>query len=161
MDLSYYQNKAKEQYSPNKTLARKLKRTKPKNLDTTVAQFHEDVFEEINCLECANCCKSISPIITDNDIQRIAKHLKTKPGSFVEQYLIIDKDGDYVFNTQPCPFLGEDHYCSIYHSRPKACAEYPHTDRKRFHQILDLSVKNTLVCPAVTEVFEKLNKFYH
>jgi len=160
MDLRPYQNKAKEQFSNNKNLARKLKRKKPKDLDTKVGQFHEEVFENIHCLDCANCCKSISPIITDNDIQRIAKSLKIKPGDFVDQYLKLDQEDDYVFNSQPCPFLGFDNYCSIYDSRPKACAEYPHTNRKRFHQILDLSVKNTLVCPAVTEVFEKLKKAY-
>lgn len=160
MDIQQYQNKAKEQYSNHKNLVKQLKRKKPKNLDARVAQFHEEVFETIDCLDCANCCKSISPIISDNDIRRIAKSLKIKPGDFVDQYLELDQENDYVFKSQPCPFLGNDNYCSIYDSRPKACAEYPHTDRKRFHQILDLSLKNTIICPAVTEVFDKLQKTY-
>lgn len=160
MDLAHYQNKAKDQLTLNKSISKKLKKKVPKDLDLVVTSFHYEVFEEIDCLDCANCCKSISPIITDNDIQRIAKHLRIKPGEFVKQYLDLDKEGDYVFKEQPCPFLGNDNYCSIYNSRPKACAEYPHTDRKRFHQILDLSLKNTSICPAVTEVFEKLREKY-
>lgn len=160
MDLSYYQNKAKDQLSLNKSISKKLKKKVPKDLDYITTSYHHEVFEIIDCLDCANCCKSISPIITDTDIQRIAKFLKIKPGEFVKQYLELDKDGDYVYNIQPCPFLGEDNYCSIYNSRPKACADYPHTNRKRFYQVLDLSIKNTLVCPAVTEVFEKLRENY-
>ena len=160
MDLTYYKNKARDQLSANKSFSQKLKKKKPKDLDTIVSQFHLDAFEKIDCLECANCCKSISPIITDNDIKKIARYLKTKPGDFADFYLYLDQDGDYVFKDQPCPFLGEDHYCTIYSHRPKACAEYPHTDRKRFYQILDISVKNTLICPAVTEIFENLRKEY-
>jgi Fe-S-cluster containining protein len=160
MNLSIYKNKAKDQMPLNKSLAQKLKKKKPKDLDFNTSQFHDEVFEKIDCLACANCCKTISPIISDNDIKRIAKHLKTKPSDFVELYLNLDQEGDYVFKKQPCPFLGSDNYCSIYPFRPKACAEYPHTDRRRFFQILDLSVRNTLVCPAVTEVFENLRKVY-
>lgn len=158
MDLSHYRNKAKDQYPKNKVLTKKLKRNKPKALDIVVGQLHVEVFQEINCLDCANCCKSISPIVSDNDIQRIAKYLRIKPSLFVDEYLKLDSDGDFVFKAQPCPFLGEDHYCSIYSARPKACAEYPHTDRRKFYQILDLSLKNTSICPAVTDVFERLQK---
>jgi hypothetical protein len=161
MDLTFHKKKASELFHKNKKLAQKLKKKKPKNLDTLVTSFHEDAFQHIDCLSCANCCKSISPIVRDKDIQRIAKHLKIKPGDFVASYLHLDQEGDYVFKVQPCPFLGEDHYCSIYTVRPKACAEYPHTDRPRFFQILDLSLKNTLICPAVEEVFENLRKEFN
>jgi hypothetical protein len=70
----------------------------------------------------------------------------------------LDEEYDYVFRQQPCPFLGADNYCSIYDVRPKACREYPHTDRDKFHQLLNLSVKNTVICPAVLEVFEGLEE---
>ena len=46
----------------------------------------------------------------------------------------------------------------VYESRPKACREYPHTDRPRFYQILDLTLKNAEVCPAVFELIERLKK---
>jgi len=160
MDLKLYHSKAKEKYKVHKKLIQTLKKKKPKDLDIIARQLHEEAFEIIDCLECANCCKSISPIVRDKDIQRIGKYLKQKPSTFVTQHLLLDSDNDYVFRTQPCPFLGNDNYCSIYTARPKACAEYPHTDRKKFHQILALSLKNTLVCPAVYEVFIGLQKHY-
>jgi len=136
----------------------KLKKKKPKNLDDIVHQLHHEVFEEINCLDCANCCKSISPTLYEKDIERLAKLLKIKPSQLVDEYLQIDEEKDYVFRKQPCPFLLPDNYCVVYESRPRACREYPHTDRKRFYQILDLTLKNTEVCPAVFDVVEKLKE---
>ena len=136
----------------------KLKRKKPKNLDDIVHQLHHEVFEEIDCLDCANCCKSISPTLYEKDIERLAKHLKMKPSQLVDEYLKIDEDKDYVFRKQPCPFLLPDNFCIVYESRPKACREYPHTDRKRFYQILDLTLKNTEVCPAAFDVVEKMKE---
>ncbi|MCD8261039.1 MAG: YkgJ family cysteine cluster protein [Bacteroides sp.] len=76
----------------------------------------------------------------------------------VETYLRIDEDNDYVFKSMPCPFLGTDNYCCIYEDRPKACREYPHTDRKKFYQLYSLSIKNSTTCPAVLEILERLRK---
>lgn len=138
----------------NKKIANKLKRTKPKKLDSIVHGLHDEVFEEIDCLSCANCCKTTSPAIHDRDVDRLAKHLKVKPSKLIKDYLELDNDGDYVFRLAPCPFLGTDNYCSVYEARPLACREYPHTNRKRFYQVLDLSVKNTEICPAVVKIFD-------
>jgi Fe-S-cluster containining protein len=92
----------------------------------------------------------------ESDIRRMAVKMKMKPAVFFETYLIIDDEGEYVFKQVPCPFLRSDNYCSIYENRPKACREYPHTNRKRFYQILDLAVRNSKVCPAVNNIFENL-----
>ncbi len=150
------QNKAKE----NKAFTTRLRKKKPKTLDDSVIDAHHDAFEKIDCLECANCCKSISPIIIDRDIDRIAKHLKMKRSELIDQYFEIDEDEDYVFRETPCPFLMPDNYCMIYEVRPRACREYPHTDRKRFYQILNLTYRNSFVCPAVYEVLETLKSEY-
>ncbi len=127
-------------------------------LDDVVHQLHDEVFCEIDCLDCANCCKSISPTLYDKDIERIAKSLRMKPAEFIDKYLEIDEENDYVFRSTPCPFLGADNYCLVYDSRPKACREYPHTDRPRFYQILKLTLKNTFVCPAAFQVMERVKK---
>jgi len=150
--------KAKQAEPYHKALFNKLKKKKPKNLDDVVHALHEDVFKEIDCLACANCCKTLGPRITDNDIARLAKHLKQKPGKFIENYLKIDEDGDNVFKEMPCPFLMPDNYCMVYEVRPKACREYPHTDRKRFYQALDITLKNRETCPAVFEIAERLGE---
>jgi uncharacterized protein len=141
-----------------KKLFDKLKRTKPKILDEVVHALHDKAFEEIDCLKCANCCKTTSPIFYMKDIERTAKHLKMKSKNFIEKYLHIDEDKDYVLNVAPCPFLGSENYCLIYESRPTACREYPHTNRKRFFQILDLTYNNASICPAVAKVTEGLLK---
>jgi Fe-S-cluster containining protein len=141
-----------------RTFFTKLKRKKPKNLDTVTHRIHDQVIANFDCLQCANCCALISPMITDKDIDRIARFLKMKPVDFVERYLHIDEDQCYVFSNIPCPFLMQDNYCIIYDQRPKACREYPHTDRRRFYQILNLTMKNRDICPIVYEVVEKLKQ---
>ncbi len=134
------------------------KRNKKKlaGLDLEVQDIHDDVVAEIDCLSCANCCKMLGPAIYDRDIERMAKALRMKPSEVVQQYLRVDSDGDHVFRSMPCPFLMADNYCSIYEHRPKACREYPHTDRRKFSQIYMLTVKNTETCPVAYEVLKRL-----
>lgn len=127
-------------------------------MDTVVHQLHNQVSESMDCLACANCCRTLGPAIYDKDIERISKTLRIKPSEVVSNYLKVDEDGDYVFKSMPCPFLMNDNYCSIYESRPKACREYPHTDRRNFEQIYKLTVKNTSTCPIAYEVLWELIK---
>lgn len=142
----------------HKKFLQQLKRKPPRNLDDTFHTAHEEAFETTDCLKCANCCKTTSPIFYQTDIERVAKRLRMKPGNFIEQYLRIDEDKDYVLTSSPCPFLDAENYCMVYEDRPKACREYPHTNRKNMYQIMDLTYKNTLVCPAVFDMVEKLKK---
>jgi len=140
------------------SFVKKLKKKRPKNLDDFVHGLHHEAFAAFDCLDCANCCKTIGPRLIEKDIDRLAKHLKMKTSDFMAQYIVKDEDGDFVFNANPCPFLLPDNYCMVYENRPKACREYPHTDRKRFHQILALSHKNCETCPVVYTIFEELKK---
>lgn len=140
----------------NKKFVAALSKINDDKLDDAFHGSHDEVFAVTDCLQCANCCKTTSPIFYPTDIDRIAKALRIKPGELIEKYLRIDEDNDYVLKSSPCPFLGADNYCSIYNSRPKACREYPHTDRKKISQVLDLTYRNTLVCPAVLEILEKV-----
>ena len=137
-------------------LLKHLRKMKPKELDATFLELHEKAFEHIDCLECANCCRSLGPRLTDVDITRLAAHLKLKTPDFISQYLKIDEDKDYVFKTMPCPFLMDDNYCMVYKSRPKACREYPHTNQKNIKSILSVCVKNIETCPVVREIFDSL-----
>ncbi|MDA0195634.1 MAG: YkgJ family cysteine cluster protein [Bacteroidetes bacterium] len=125
-------------------------------MDRKFHQLNEEVFQEIDCLKCANCCKTICPIFKERDIDRIARSLKMKPSAFVTSYLHIDDDGDYVLNQTHSPFLGKDNYCSIYNVRPKACREYPHTNPVNMHKYLGLAAKNLTVCPAVIEILKRI-----
>jgi Fe-S-cluster containining protein len=127
-----------------------------KDLDAIMHKAHEDVFAKTNCLDCANCCKTTGPLFTIKDIERISKHLRLKPSAFIEKYLRIDEDEDYVLQSVPCVFLDHDNYCSIYTIRPKACREYPHTNRVKQSQIFSLTLKNAKICPAVLSIFEQI-----
>lgn len=147
---------AKSKKKETKKFFQKLKKRVPKNLDQMVHKFHDEVFEEIDCLKCANCCKSTGPLFTRRDIDRISKHLRIRAGEFEEDYLRMDEEGDWVLQQTPCSFLGEDHLCSIYGDRPKACAAYPHTDHVGFGNILNITLKNTQICPAAYLVVEKM-----
>ena len=149
-------NNAEKRKEINSKLVEKLKRKKPASLDQTFQELHQQVFEEIDCLKCANCCKTTSPIFYMKDIERAAKSIRMRPSDFIDQYLKIDDDKDYILKSSPCPFLDYENYCTIYKDRPTACREYPHTDRKRMVQILDLTLKNTHVCPAVARIFTHL-----
>ncbi len=133
-----------------------LKKRKPGDLDTIVHELHDEAFSKFSCLDCANCCKTIGPRLIPSDIERLAKHLKMKLADFYSQFIMADEDDDLVFADHPCPFLQPDNYCMVYDSRPRACREYPHTDRKRFHQILDLTYKNCETCPVVFDIMEEL-----
>ena len=140
------------------TYLRKLANRPPKNLDDIFHELHDEAFKKIDCLDCANCCKTTYPIFYDKDVERMAAHFRVKPAKFYDEYLRTDEDGDQVLKSSPCPFLMGDNKCMAYDSRPKACREFPHTNRKRMHQILDITAKNTRLCPAVAVVIGNMMK---
>lgn len=158
MNLDLFKKQAQQKKSENKAFFSKLKRTKPKVLDEKIHQLHDEVFSCTDCLACANCCKTTGPLFTDKDISRIAKFFRIRPSELTHKYLRIDEDKDYVLKQLPCSFLAEDNSCKIYEVRPKACREFPHTDRIRQHQILGITQKNVTICPAVFEIVEMLKK---
>jgi len=137
----------------------KLKKRTPKKLDIIMQTLHDEEFEKTDCLACGNCCKTTSPIFTNRDVSRIAKHLRMKDVQFISSYLERDKDDFMVLKEAPCAFLdATDNTCFIYDVRPKACSEYPHTNRRKFIQLTDLTLSNTEVCPAVFNIIEALKE---
>ena len=158
VNIDDFNKKAQALKKENENFYRRLKLKSPKNLDHLFHTAHDSAFEKIDCLTCANCCKTTSPIFYQRDIERAAKALKQKPGEFIDTYLQIDEDKDYVLKQAPCPFLSSNNYCDIYNDRPTACREYPHTNRKKMQQILTLTFKNTMVCPAVLNITEEIKQ---
>jgi Fe-S-cluster containining protein len=158
VNLEQFTLQSKNKERENQKFLSSLKKKDSRKVDDVFHATHDEVFQEIDCLTCANCCKTTSPIFYQNDIERVAKSLKMKPGDFIEKYLRIDEDKDYVLKSSPCPFLDNENYCKVYEDRPKACREYPHTNRKKMVQITELTFKNTLVCPAVLEMVERIKR---
>ncbi len=148
---------AKENKADNKRLGKQMRRIPERKLDEMFHEEHEKAFQSIDCLQCANCCKTTSPIFRDVDIKRLAKRFRIKPIQFIDQYLKVDEDEDYVLKlAAPCPFLFDDNSCSVYEDRPAACKEYPHTDRKKMFQIIPLTLTNAEICPAVSRIVEAM-----
>ncbi len=157
-DLEAFRKKAETQEGQTQAIFKKLKKIKPKVLDQAFHHCHQAAFEEIDCLKCGNCCKTTGPLFTQADINRLARHFKMKPAQFMDTYLRVDEDGDYVLRNLPCPFLGADNHCSVYEKRPKACREFPHTNRNKMRQILNLTQKNASVCPAVFKISRAIDQ---
>jgi Fe-S-cluster containining protein len=151
------QNAARHKKSYQK-LVQDLKKLKPYDVDELFHTQHEEVFAELDCLQCANCCKTTPALVSNEDINRIAKHLQISSKDFMSKYVIRDNDSDTILNKTPCTFLGSDNKCSIYEVRPFACKDYPHTNRRKMMQILDLTVKNTEICPAVVRILDEIER---
>ena len=158
MDLVQHKERVLKRRKENTVFFKRLTREKAKVLDKLIHPIHDDVFEHTNCLKCANCCKTTGPLFERKDIERIAKYLRLKPAQFEAQYLRIDEDNDWVLQQVPCAFLGEDNTCSIYDVRPKACREFPHTDRPKIYQIAQHTLKNVAICPAAFSIVEKMKE---
>lgn len=156
MQKDILQNWQKKSTERQKLYKQFLNRADKNKVLKQLPDLHEEAFSHINCLDCAACCKNYSPRFKTPDIKRISKHLKMKEGAFIDKYLLLDNEGDYVANSKPCPFLGEDNFCSIYEERPSDCARFPYTDEDVILKRQALTLKNSSFCPAVYYVLEKL-----
>jgi len=149
-------NSSAEKKKENKQFLAKAQRIR--GIEKHLPDLHDEAFSKINCLDCGNCCKTISPRFKTPDIVRISKSLGMKQSIFIETYLRLDCDGDYVVKKSPCPFLGSDNYCSIYNVRPGDCRKYPYTDSGEFFEYANTTFQNSTTCPAVYHVLERLKE---
>jgi hypothetical protein len=133
-----------------------LQRADKNKVLKTLPDLHEEAFAKIDCLQCANCCKNYSPRFKTPDIKRISKVLGLRESDFIEKYLLVDEEGDFIVNTKPCPFLGTDNFCSIYEDRPSDCRRFPYTDEDVIIKRKELTLKNSTFCPITYYVLEKL-----
>ena len=152
------QNWQQQAADNRKAYKRMLEKGNKNKILKALPDLHEEAFEQIDCLQCANCCKNYSPRFKNPDIKRIAKLLKMKEGDFTDTYLRLDEDNDYVLKQQPCPFLAEDNTCNIYEDRPGDCRRYPYTDEDVLIKRVPLTLTNSTVCPITFHVLERLKE---
>lgn len=119
-------------------------------------ELHQEAFNNIDCLQCANCCKNYSPRFKTPDIKRLSKVLGMREGVFIETYLREDEEGDFVVKSSPCPFLGADNFCSVYEDRPSDCRRFPYTNEDVLVKRVPLTLKNTSFCPITYYTIERL-----
>ena len=141
-----------------KNYRRFLQRANKNEVLKSLPEFHEEAVSKIDCLQCANCCKNYSPRIKTPDIKRISRHLRMRESEFIDKYLVVDEDGDFVVNTKPCPFLGTDNFCSIYEERPSDCRRFPYTNEDVIIKRKELTLKNSSFCPITYYVLERLTE---
>jgi hypothetical protein len=153
--LHNWQKKSKEKQKQFRSF---LARANKNAVLKALPQLHEEAFEKVDCLQCAACCKNYSPRFKTTDVKRISKHLGQKESIFIETYLRVDEDGDFVVKASPCPFLGSDNFCSIYDVRPSDCARFPYTDEDVIIKRQALTLKNATFCPITFYVLERLTQ---
>jgi Fe-S-cluster containining protein len=153
-DLHNWQKKFKDR---QKEYKRFLERADKNKVLRQLPDLHEEAFEKIDCLQCAACCKNYSPRFKTPDVKRISRHLGQKESSFIDTYLRVDEEGDFVVKASPCPFLGEDNHCSIYEVRPSDCRRFPYTDEDVLLRRQQLTLKNASFCPITFFVLDRLS----
>jgi len=116
------------------------------------------MWKDVNCMECANCCKTMTPTFTKKDVRRISTYLGMQPKEFVDKWLIKEEEsGDWVNKTQPCQFLDlSTNMCSIYEVRPDDCAKFPHLTKKKMVDYMHVHRQNLAYCPATYKMVEKM-----
>ena len=149
-------NWEKKSADRQKTYKQYLQKADKNKVLKQLPQLHQAAFSKIDCLKCANCCRNYSPRFKTPDIKRISKHLEMRESDFIETYLKVDEEGDFVVKSRPCPFLGANNFCSIYEQRPSDCHRFPYTDEDVFIKRPQLTVKNSSFCPITYYVLEKL-----
>lgn len=155
-----YQRRAWRKKKKLASFLRKVGKSTTKGILKQVAEADKAAWKEVSCLDCANCCKKMTPTYTRKDINRIAKHLKMTYKEYFDKYLHIDDNKDIVNTSTPCQFLGKDHKCTIYAIRPDDCSGFPHFVRNDFrYQAREKTyVNNLALCPATLVFVEKLQE---
>ena len=149
-------NWEKKSSSRQKVYKQYLQRADKSKLLQQLPGLHEEAFSKVDCVQCANCCKNYSPRFKTPDIKRISRHLKMRESEFIEKYLNVDEEGDFVVKSTPCPFLESNNLCSIYDQRPSDCHRFPYTDEDVFIKRKQLTLKNSSFCPITYYVLERI-----
>jgi uncharacterized protein len=138
-------------------------RKNKKEINKWANELDKEAFKKIDCLECGNCCKTMTPTYLKSDIKRIAKHLNMSVSAYHEKYLTTEKGSKDIINKSiPCQFLQPDNKCGIYEIRPVDCSGFPHTHKKDPGFIGSYTVNRDFFwrCPIVYHVvdgiFEKV-----
>jgi Fe-S-cluster containining protein len=156
--LRQFKKEMKTNLKEYTTFLKGLSRRKVKGLNSKVNRLHKDAYEKIDCGQCANCCKVMTPTYNKADIKRISKHVGMTPKEYWKKYLVIDENKDTVHKKTPCHFLDKNNRCTIYEIRPSDCRLFPHTQRTDFIYQREIHTQNLEYCPITYHIVEKLNE---
>jgi uncharacterized protein len=126
--------------------------------DRILRRIAEDVEEQIDCLQCAHCCRVATAKVTERDVDRLARHFRVKPERILADYVVESEEEGFILRRREngeCVFL-EGNECTVYESRPETCQRYPHLVRgpgsiaSRMWEMVDRAT----VCPIVYNTLE-------
>lgn len=158
VNLRSFKQKARNQKTKMRRYLSRLEKKPPTKLDQKIEVLEKEVWQETDCLTCANCCKTMTPTFTQKDIKRIAAHFSMTPDAFKEKWLRREKGGDrdWLNKTEPCQFLDlKTNMCAIYEIRPDDCRGFPHLSKK-FKDFVHVHKQNVEYCPATFRLVEKM-----
>jgi Fe-S-cluster containining protein len=129
--------------------------------DRRLRRFGEEIEAEIDCTQCANCCRVTEVGINQRDVEKLAKFIGVSEDEFRRQFTARDDAGAMILKRGEggCVFL-EGNLCSVYEARPQNCANFPHVVRgtgsiaSRMWQFLDRAG----YCPIVYNWMEKVKE---
>lgn len=158
VNLRQFAKQVKDNKSKLRRFLTKIETVRPRGLDQLTPVIEQQVWAEVDCLTCANCCKKMSPTFNKKDLERISAYLGMSVEAFKEKWLYYDKkDGDWMNVKQPCQFLDKQtNMCSIYEVRPADCAGFPHLTKKKMADYVHVHKQNIEYCPATYKMVEKL-----
>ena len=87
MDLKKFRIISARKRKPLTAFLLKLDKIVPEDMPKVVAKVDATVWKDVNCMECANCCKTMTPTFTKKDIKRISGHLGMQPKEFIDKWL--------------------------------------------------------------------------
>lgn len=140
----------------------KIKNKPPRGLDKIAEEIDAAVWKEIDCLACANCCRTMTPTFTNEDVKRISAHFEQTPDQFRKKWLYKDRNGDWMNKQTPCQFLDlTSNKCSIYSIRPADCAGFPHLTKKKMVEYIHVHQQNVEYCPATYSMVSKMQEKFN
>lgn len=152
--------KTKAKLKPLFRLLGKINRKAPRNIQSYAIKASDAAWKNLDCLECANCCKAMTPTYTNADMKRIAAHLDISVDEMKKRWLKKERStGDWINKTTPCQFLDlKTNMCSIYAVRPADCAGFPHLHKRKFVDYIHVHKQNLSECPATFKMIDAMNE---
>lgn len=147
---------AQQKQEENLSFKKFLQAIPSKEIDTKVHAIASEVSNQIDCTQCANCCKSVEPGVHEDELEKLARHKQMMLADFKQNFVAEEPGtGIQFLKHTPCIFLKQNK-CNIYTDRPSACADYPHLHQPQFKFRLRSILMNYPVCPIVYNTVEKL-----
>lgn len=97
---------------------------------TTIDYYRMACHRLFECKRCGTCCATGDPIrLKNEDVAKIAKHLKIPTNKAIKKLTVPDQDKKGVLNFKhilPCKFYDTSaNVCKIYYARPWSCRIFP------------------------------------